>query len=191
MPDVLACRFTAHYSASRSAGEPASPVLSDLIVRRPGYRCELNLPGRGVCWRQVCRSPGEGHGHRPRAALPNALDGPALYNVLYPCLPVVAGGTVVIFAARFLTGSLRSQPLGGALILGSVTFQALLACEFVTPDWSRIPAVGRFCVVLEFVLLATVVMLAIIYVRRPSPGGRGEPVSPDLGQRPADIRSAD
>ncbi len=52
--------------------------------------------------------------------------------------------------------------------MGWVTVEALLACIYMTDSWSTISGVGRVCVILDFVLLASVVILTIIYVRRPS-----------------------
>lgn len=77
-------------------------------------------------------------------------------------------GVLVVIAVTWYAMSLRARALGGALVLGWVTVAVLLPCTFMTQFWSRISGVGRFCVVLNFVLLAAVVMLTIIYVRRPS-----------------------
>ena len=66
--------------------------------------------------------------------------------------------------------NLRARALGGALVLGWVTIAALMTCLWVTWAWgfSTTWSVGHVCAVLSFVLMATVVMLTIIYVRRPA-----------------------
>lgn len=77
-------------------------------------------------------------------------------------------GVLAALAVTWYAMSLRARALGGALVLGWVTVTALQSCIFMTEFWSQTSSVGRVCVVLNFVLLATVVMLTIIYVRRPS-----------------------
>ena len=79
-----------------------------------------------------------------------------------------SAGVLVVLAVTWYAVSLRARALGGALVFGWVTIAALLSCIYMTETWSFISGVGRFCVVLEFVLLATVVTLTIIYVRGPS-----------------------
>ena len=63
--------------------------------------------------------------------------------------------------------SLRARALGGALVLGWVTVAALVLMNYMTL-WSAMTGVERFCIVLECVLLAAVVVLTIFYVRGPS-----------------------
>ena len=63
--------------------------------------------------------------------------------------------------------SLRARALGGALVLGWVTVAALELMNNMT-EWSVMTGAERFCGVLECVLLATVVVLTIFYVRGPS-----------------------
>ena len=79
-----------------------------------------------------------------------------------------SAGVLVVLAVTWYAVSLRARALGGALVFGWVTIAALLSCIYMTQLWSEISGVGRFCVILEFVLLATIVMLTIIYVRGPS-----------------------
>ena len=62
--------------------------------------------------------------------------------------------------------SLRARALGGALVLGWVTVAALTLMINMTL-WSGMTGVERFCGVLECVLLVTVVVLTIFYVRGP------------------------
>ena len=86
---------------------------------------------------------------------------------------------LVVLAVTWYAISLRARALGGALILGWVIITALLSCigmtgtwstsnDVITLNWSAISGIGRFCFFLEFVLLAAVVTLTIIYVQRPS-----------------------
>ena len=64
--------------------------------------------------------------------------------------------------------SLRARALGGALVLGWVTTAALALMNNMTEiGWSGMTSVERFCGVLECVLLATVVVLTIFYMRGP------------------------
>ena len=63
--------------------------------------------------------------------------------------------------------SLRARALGGALVLGWVTVAAFGVTDWMLL-WSAATGVERFCLVLQCVLLAAVVVLTIIYVRRPS-----------------------
>ena len=72
-----------------------------------------------------------------------------------------------MLAVTWYAMSLRARALGGALVLGWVTVAALALMNNVT-EWSRLTGVERFWSVLECVLLATVVVLAIFYVRGPS-----------------------
>ena len=66
--------------------------------------------------------------------------------------------------------SLRERALGGALVVGWVTIAALLTCQWVIEFWSVSTTwgIGHFCAVLSFVLMATVVILTIVYMRQPS-----------------------
>jgi hypothetical protein len=79
-------------------------------------------------------------------------------------------GVLVVSAVTWYAMSLRARALGGALILGWVTIAALITCLWVTWTWGfpTTSGAGHVCAVLSFVLLATVVMLTIIYMRRPS-----------------------
>ena len=79
-------------------------------------------------------------------------------------------GVLVVPAVTWYAISLRARALGGALVLGWVTIAALVTCQWVTWTWgfSTTLSVGHVCAVLSFVLLATVVILTIIYVRQPS-----------------------
>ena len=63
--------------------------------------------------------------------------------------------------------NLRARPLGGALVLGWVTAAALALMNNMI-KWSVMTDIERFCGVLECVLLATVAVLTIMYVRGPS-----------------------
>jgi len=77
-----------------------------------------------------------------------------------------SAGVLVGLAVTWYAMSLRARALGGALVLGWVTVAALALLNYIT-KWSVMTAVERFCGVLECVLLATVVVLAIFYVRGP------------------------
>ena len=77
-----------------------------------------------------------------------------------------SAGVLVGLAVTWYAMSLRARALGGALVLGWVTVAALTLISHMTL-WSRMTGVGRFCGVLECVLLATVVALTIFYVRGP------------------------
>jgi Caspase domain len=78
-----------------------------------------------------------------------------------------SAGVLVGLAVTWYALSLRARALGAALVLGWVTVAALVLMNYIT-QWSRITGVERFCVVLECVLLAAVVVLTIFYVREPS-----------------------
>ncbi len=79
-------------------------------------------------------------------------------------------GVLVVSAVTWYAINLRARALGGALILGWVTIAALMTCLWVTWTWgfSTTWSVGHVCAVLSFVLMAAVVMLTIIYMRRPA-----------------------
>jgi Caspase domain len=79
-------------------------------------------------------------------------------------------GLLVVPVVTWYAMSLRARALGGALVLGWVTIAALVTCRWVTWAWgfSTTWDAGHVCALLSFVLLATVVMLTIIYMRRPS-----------------------
>jgi hypothetical protein len=79
-------------------------------------------------------------------------------------------GVLVVSAVTWYVMSLQARALGGALVLGWVTIAALMTCLWVTWTWgfSTTWSVGHVCAVLSFVLMAIVVMLTIIYVRRPA-----------------------
>ena len=77
-----------------------------------------------------------------------------------------SAGVLVGLAVAWYAMSLRARALGGALVLGWVTVAALTLINYMTL-WSGMTGVGRFCCVLECVLLATVVVLTIFYVRGP------------------------
>ena len=74
---------------------------------------------------------------------------------------------LVVLAVTWYAMSLRARALGGALVLGWVTVAALELMKNMTA-WSAMTGVERFYTVLECVLLATVVVLTIFYVRGPS-----------------------
>lgn len=76
-------------------------------------------------------------------------------------------GVFVVLAVTWYAISLRARVLGAALILGWVSAGAFQALQEI-PFWSSSTAVENICTVLECVLLAAVVVLTIIYVRRPS-----------------------
>ncbi len=78
-----------------------------------------------------------------------------------------SAGVLVGLAVTWYAMSLRARALGGALVLGWVTVAALALMDPMT-QWSEITGAERFCCVLECVLLVTVVVLAIFYVRGPS-----------------------
>ena len=79
-------------------------------------------------------------------------------------------GVLVVSLVTWYGMSLRARALGGALVVGWVTIAALLTCQWVIEFWSVSTTwgIGHFCAVLSFVLMATVVMLTIVYVRQPS-----------------------
>ena len=85
----------------------------------------------------------------------------SLYDYILGSAEVLVGLAVAWYAM-----SLRARALGGALVLGWVTVAALTLISHMTL-WSGMTGVGRFCGVLECVLLATVVVLTIFYVRGP------------------------
>ena len=76
-------------------------------------------------------------------------------------------GVLVGLAVTWYALSLRARALGGALVLGWTTVAALALMNYMT-QWSKMTGVERICTVLECVLLAAVVVLAIFYVRGPS-----------------------
>jgi Caspase domain len=76
-------------------------------------------------------------------------------------------GVLVALAVTWYAVSLRERALGGALVLGWVTIAALTLMNYVI-QWSEMTGVERFCVVLECVLLASAIVLTILYVRGPS-----------------------
>ena len=78
-----------------------------------------------------------------------------------------SAGVLVVLAVTWYAMSLRARALGGALVLGWVTVAALELMKNMTA-WSAMTGVERFYTVLECVLLATVVVLTIFYVRGPS-----------------------
>ena len=78
-----------------------------------------------------------------------------------------SAGVLVGLAVTWYAMSLRARALGGALVLGWVTVEALALMNPMTL-WSGMTSVERFWGVLECVLLATVVVLTIFYVRGPS-----------------------
>ena len=75
-----------------------------------------------------------------------------------------SAGVLVGLAITWYAMSLRARPLGCALVLGWVTAAALALMNNMTL-WSVITDVERFYGVLECVLLATVVVLTIFYLR--------------------------
>ena len=87
---------------------------------------------------------------------------------------VEIAGIVVVLAVTWYALTLRAHLLGGALVLGWATVWALSMFSNMFP-WSSISATGRVASVVECVLLAIVVILAIMYMRRPShPGSRAQ-----------------
>ena len=70
-------------------------------------------------------------------------------------------------AVTWYAMSLRARALGGALVLGWVAIAALTLTADITL-WPWTTGVEHFCVVLEGVLLAIVVVLTVFYVREPS-----------------------
>ena len=85
-----------------------------------------------------------------------------LYSYILGSVGVLVGLAVTWYAL-----SLRARVLGGALVLGWVTVAALSLMNYMIL-WSGMTGVERFYSVLGCVLLATVVVLAIFYVREPS-----------------------
>ena len=88
-----------------------------------------------------------------------------LYSLYYYILG--GAGALVVLAVTWYAMSLRARALGGALVLGWVTVTAIVLIAFIT-FWPAITGVGRVCGVLGCVLLATVVVLTINYVREPA-----------------------
>ena len=89
---------------------------------------------------------------------------PSFYPLYYYILG--SAGVLVGLAVAWYAMSLRARALGGALVLGWVTVAAVALMNYMT-KWSVITDVERFCCVLECVLLATVVVLIVFYVRGP------------------------
>jgi hypothetical protein len=79
-----------------------------------------------------------------------------------------SAGLLTVLAVTWYAMSLRAPALGAALVLGWVTVAALAMASSLP----YAPGAGLFWEVLGFVLLAAVVTLTIIYVRRP-PGLEG------------------
>jgi serine/threonine protein kinase len=79
-------------------------------------------------------------------------------------------GAFIALAVTWYAMSLRVRALGGALVLGWVTVAAISLIIEATGNWSYIyhRGVVLFSLILTYALLATVVALTIIYVRRPS-----------------------
>jgi hypothetical protein len=78
-------------------------------------------------------------------------------------------GLLVGLAVTWYAMSLRVRALGGALVLGWFTITALVLMNYMIANvWSAMTGVERFFSVLECVLLATVAVLTILYVRGPS-----------------------
>ena len=78
-----------------------------------------------------------------------------------------SAGVLVGLTVTWYAMNLRARPLGGALVLGWVTAAALALMNNMI-KWSVMTDIERFCGVLECVLLATVAVLTIMYVRGPS-----------------------
>jgi serine/threonine protein kinase len=91
-----------------------------------------------------------------------------LYNSVFTIYGSV--GAFIALAVTWYAMSLRVRALGGALVLGWVTVAATSLIINTTENWSHIYPRGviLFSVILTYALLATVVALTIIYVRRPS-----------------------
>jgi hypothetical protein len=87
------------------------------------------------------------------------------YSLYYYILG--SAGVLVGLAVTLYAMSLQARALGGVLVLGWVTIVALTLMDYMT-RWSVMTGVERFCGVLECVLLATVIVLTIFYVRGPS-----------------------
>ena len=79
-----------------------------------------------------------------------------------------SAGVLTVLAVTWYAMSLRAPTLGAALVLGWVTVAALV----MAPHLPGASGAHLFWAVLDFVLLAVVVVLTIIYVRRP-PGPEG------------------
>jgi hypothetical protein len=77
-------------------------------------------------------------------------------------------------AVTWYAVSLRAHALGGALVLGWATITATRSLAYIVRWWFITSGVGRVFSILEFILLATVVILAIGYSRGPS-GTESEP----------------
>ena len=137
----------------------------------------------------VSWSPAADRGRAPRIrVLPVMLLGAAVFSQIAALIFYVTGarripssypqylslyfyilgsaGVLVGLAVAWYAMSLRARALGGALILGWVTVAALALMNYMIL-WSGMTGVERFCSVLECVLLATVVVLTIFYVREP------------------------
>ena len=78
-----------------------------------------------------------------------------------------SAGVPVVLALTWYAMRLRAHAVGAALVLGWVTIAALTLMTYLT-QWSQMTGVERFWGVLECVLLATVVVLTVFYVRGPS-----------------------
>ena len=76
-----------------------------------------------------------------------------------------SAGVLVGLAVAWYAMSLRARTLGGALVLGWVIFAALMLTFVMTLPLTD---VLLFWGVLEYVLLATVVVLTVFYIREPS-----------------------
>jgi Caspase domain len=84
------------------------------------------------------------------------------WNALY-VTAILVGLAVTWYAV-----SLRARVLGGALVLGWVTFTAMFSLAWMADVWSSITGATRTWGVLGCVLLAIVAILTVIYIREPS-----------------------
>ncbi len=90
-------------------------------------------------------------------------DQPYAYEYAFGPAEIVVGLAVTWYAI-----TLRAHPLGGALVLGWVICALHFVLASMTGYWSASTAVIRFSSVFECILLAIALILAIIYMRRPS-----------------------
>ena len=95
--------------------------------------------------------------------------GNALSLTSYHYYALGSTGVLVALGITWYAMSLRPRALGGAVVLGWVTAAAMLLTINIIQWWSSYLFDSlNFWVILGYVLLAAVVVLTIIYVRKPS-----------------------
>jgi hypothetical protein len=90
-------------------------------------------------------------------------DQPSAYEYAFGPAEIVVGLAVTWYAM-----TLRAHPLGGALVLGWIICALHLVLAPMTGYWPTSTGVIRLASVSECILLAIAMILAIIYMRRPS-----------------------